>query len=373
MLALTPRQAKAVAGMTANEPSHWHQPGLGADLVIIGHGDFISSIEPLKALRQGQGLQVVVVDVEDLYDEFSGGQKTPYAVQDFLSYAAAQWSPAPRYVLFVGNASLDPKNYLGYGDSDFVPTKLIDTQRMETASDDWFADRGGAGLPELAVGRLPVRTRQEAERMVAKILRYEASGGGSGVLLVSGANDGFDFEGANDQLRELLPADLMIEEIKWGQLDTGAATSQLIASLNRGPALVNYVGHGSVDLWGGNLLTVDDARALSNGEELSVHISMTCLNGYFHDPAIESLAQALMSAEGGGAVAVWAPSGMTEAGGQAIMNQELYRLLFTESDPNGAPLTVGEAAMRAKGAVSDDDIRRTWILLGDPTMKLRVR
>ena len=288
-----------MAGITANDPLAGASPGLGADLVIIGHGDFISSIEPLKALRQSQGLQVAVVDVEDLYDEFSDGHKTPYAVQDFLSYAAAQWSPAPRFVLFVGNASLIRKTTCASAISDFVPTKLIDTQRMETASDDWFADRDGDGLPEMAVGRLPVRTTQEAERVVAKILRYEASGGGSGVLLVSGANDGFDFEAANDQLRELLPADLMIEEIKRGQMDTDAATSQLIASLNRGPALVNYVGHGSVDLWGGNLLTADDARTLNNGEELSVYIPMTCLNGYFHDAGFESLAEALMSAERG--------------------------------------------------------------------------
>ena len=200
LLAFTPAQAKPVAGITSNQPSRWHQPGHGADLVIISHGDFLASIEPPEGAAAESGAAVAVVDVEDLYDEFSDGQKTPYAVRDFLSYAAAQWSPAPRFVLFVGNASLDPKNYLGFGDSDFVPTKLIDTQRMETASDDWFADRGGDGLPELAVGRLPVRTTQEAERVVAKILSYDqASGGGSGVLLVSGANDGFDFEGANDQ------------------------------------------------------------------------------------------------------------------------------------------------------------------------------
>jgi hypothetical protein len=290
-----------------------------------------------------------------------------------LSYATAQWSPAPRYLLFLGHGSLDPKNYLGLGDSDFVPTRLIDTERMETASDDWFVDRDADGLPELAVGRLPVRTTDEADRVVAKILRYEASGGGSGVLLVSGANDGFDFEAANDQLRELLPADLEVEEINRDQMDADTATSQLLASLNRGPALVNYVGHGSVDLWAGSLLTADDAQALSNGERLSVYISMTCLNGYFHDPALESLAQALLSAKGGGAVAVWAPSGVTEAGGQAIMNQELFRLLLTASEPNDAPLTLGEAAMRAKGAIGVEDIRRTWILLGDPTMTLRVR
>lgn len=292
----------------------------------MSHRDFISSVGPLKALQQGQGLQVAVVDVEDLYDEFSDGHKTPYAVQDFLSYAAGQWASAPRFVLFVGHASLDPKNHLGFGDSDFVPTKLIDTQLMETASDDWFADSDGNGLTEMAVGRLPVRTTQEAERLVAKILAYDAGGGGSGVLLVSGANDGFDFEGANDQLWELLPANLAVEEINRGQLDADTAKSQLVASLNRGPALVNYAGHGSVDLWGGNLFTADDARRLSNGNGLSVFVSMTCLNGYFQDAALESLAQALMNAQDGGAVAVWAPSGMTAPDGQAVMNQELYRL-----------------------------------------------
>jgi hypothetical protein len=315
----------------------------------------------------------VVVDVEDLYDEFSSGEKTPYAVRDFLEYAAAQWAPAPRFVLFVGHASMDPKNYLGFGDSDFVPTKLIDTQLMETASDDWFADADGDGLTEIAVGRVPVRTVQDADRLVAKILGYDAGGGGSGILLVAGANDGFDFEGANDQLRELLPANLSVEEINRGQMDADSAKSQLVSSLNRGPALVNYAGHGSVDLWGGSLFTADDARQLRNGDGLSVFVPMTCLNGYFQDPAIESLAQALMNAEGGGAVAIWAPSGMTGADGQAVMNQELYRLLFAGSHPNGEPLTLGEAAAQAKAAVADVDIRRTWVLIGDPTMKLNIR
>jgi hypothetical protein len=99
---------------------------------------------------------------------------------------------------------------------------------------------------------------------------------------------------------------------------------------------------------------------------------MTCLNGYTHDPALESLGEALMGAEGGG-VAVWASSGMTDAGSQAVMNQELFRLLFIERDLHGTVLTLGEAAVRAKAAVSDGDVRRTWTLLGDPTMKLKIR
>jgi hypothetical protein len=53
------------------------------------------------------------------------------------------------------------------------------------------------------------------------------------------------------------------------------------------------------------------------------------------------------------------------------MNQELFRWLFTEARPTGEPLLLGEAIARAKAAAPDDDTRRTWILLGDPTMPLQ--
>jgi hypothetical protein len=175
----------------------------------------------------------------------------------------------------------------------------------------------------------------------------------------------------DEGLLELIPPTLAVEEIDRGQMDNAAAKSQLIASLNRGPTLVNYTGHGSVDLWRGNLLTADDVAQLSNGERLSVFVTMTCLNGYFHDAALESLAEALLNTARGGAVAVWAPSGMTGPVNQAIMNQELYRGLFPEGAPSAEPPRLGEAIARAKAAAPDDDIQRTWILLGDPTMQLR--
>jgi Peptidase family C25 len=373
LLAFTPARAQPVAAATASQPSVWRQPGHGADLLIISHRDFIDHLEPLQAHRENQGLQVVVVDVEEIFAEFSHGHKTPYALRDFLSYATTQWAPAPRFVLFIGDASLDPKNYLGLGDYDFVPTKLIDTAVMETASDDWSADFDGDGLAELAVGRLPVRTAEEVERLVARLVSYDQSSAAAGVLLVADRNDGFDFEAANDKLRELLPADVPVEEIDSGQMDIATAKSHLLESLNRGPALVNYMGHGSVDLWRGNLLTGADARALHNSPRLPVVVTMTCLNGYFHDAALESLAEALLLAEDGGAVAVWGSSGMTGPGGQALMNQELYRWLFTESSSNGALLTLGEATVQAKAAVSNADLRRTWMLFGDPTMVVNIR
>jgi hypothetical protein len=308
-----------------------------------------------------------VADVEDVYDEFSYGQKTPQAIKDFLQFAMTSWQKAPRFVLFVGDASLDPKDYKGKGSLDFVPTQLIDTAFMETASDGWFADFEGEGLPEIAIGRFPVSTREEADHVVRKILSFEKSSSRGGALLVSDSDDLVDFKKASDELRALLPVDMDVEEFFRGD---GTEKSRLLASLNRGKRIVNYLGHGSVGIWRGNLLTQVDASELTNSDDLSLFIATTCLNGYFQEPGYDSLAESLMKAEGG-ASAVFASSGMTTPEEQVEVNKELFRLLFTGRDLNGRSLTLGEATTIAKAATNARDIRRTYTLFGDPTMKFR--
>jgi len=94
---------------------------------------------------------------------------------------------------------------------------------------------------------------------------------------------------------------------------------------------------------------------------------MDCLNGFFHDLYSTSLAEALLDAEGGGAWAVWAPSGLTSPEGQAAVDRRLFQVLFG----GGSPATLGEAVLEAKAASEDPDIRRTWILFGDPASRLR--
>ncbi len=366
LFALTGARARQVAAVSANQPSNWRQASNGADLLMITHRDFAANLANLKALRQSQGLSVAVVDVEDLYDEFSYGNKTPQAVKDFLAYAKESWKKAPRYVLLIGDASLDPKNYLGYGDSDYLPTRLIDTQYLETASDNWLADFNNDGVEELAIGRLPVRAAQEAQTLINKLVSYDSAARSESMLLVADRNDGHNFEAANTALRQLIPGEFKVEEIDRGKLDDATAQQRLIESLNQGPRIVNYSGHGSLNGWRANLLTGEDALALTNQSSLSLFVTMTCLNGFYQDPAHDSLAESLMKSARGGAIAVWASSGLTRPGNQEVLNQQFYRLLFNESG-----LRLGEAMMRAKSAVADADIRRTWILLGDPTSKLK--
>jgi hypothetical protein len=359
------------ARVAANPPSGWNRTNQVADLVIITHGNFAASLDPLKALRRSQGYAVAVADVEDLYDEFSFGARSPQAIKDFLARAKGAWKRAPRFVLLAGDASNDPKNYLGLGDSDFVPTRLIDTEQMETASDDWLVDFNNDGLPDLAVGRLPARTAGESTTMVTKIVDYARLARPEGALLVADRNDGFNFEATSGQIRALLPPSLVVQEVFRSAYDDETAHSQIVQNRGRGPKIVNYFGHGSFGLWRGNLLTGADAANLGNGPEYSFVIMMTCLNGQFQDPFGDGLAEALMKAGQGGALAAWASSALTDPGAQALLNKELFRQLFPGTGLNVQPLTLGEAVMRSKAASPDADARRTWILFGDPTTRLR--
>jgi hypothetical protein len=210
--------------------------------------------------------------------------------------------------------------------------------------------------------------------MVSKILARESAirqaaqpaAWGSRVLLVSDENFEFDFENATASLKPLVPATISVQEVAVERLG-GSAPAEIVARINDGQLLVNYAGHGSVERWSGPEIFGDAAAAeLANGERLPVFVLMTCLNGFFADLYTESLAEALMLAPNGGGVAVWASSGLTEPTVQAVMNQELFRQLFRTRS-----ITLGEAVIRAKSAVSDSDVRRTWILFGDPTMRVR--
>jgi CSLREA domain-containing protein len=369
LLAISDKGVKKASAVVANRPSQLNRKNQRADLLIISHKDFISALGPLVELRQGEGLSVAVVDVEDIYDEFSYGAHTASAIKDFLSRAKGTWKKPPRFVMLVGDASLDPRDYLGRGDWDYVPTKLIDTTYMETASDDWFADFDGDGLGEMSVGRLPARTGQEAATMVAKIVGYEESEAGRGVLFVSDEKDQFDFEASSRQLGEMMPEGVKVQYVNRGGGPAAEIRRRLLEGISQGPKIVNYQGHGSIEQWKGDILTSSDARQMGNGKNLSMFIAMTCMNGYFQDPALEAIGETLIKSEKGGAVAVWASSGMTEPDKQAIMDREALRMMFASASGRG--LRLGEITTRAKGAVNDAGFRLTWILLGDPSMRLR--
>ena len=379
LLALPSASFLQPASLLFNQPSTLNQssstnPGNAADLVIITHKSFLSlaNLGTLVAQRQAQGFTVKVLDVEDLYDEFSYGAHTPQAITDFLARARTNWTQAPRYLLLVGSASYDPRNYSGGAKTDLVPTKLVDTVFLETGSDDSLTDFDDDGIAEIPVGRLPVTTAAEANLMLSKIINFSPSNVPQSAVMVADAQGSyfFNFEQANDNLISLLPANMQsnVHRVYRAQQPSDASTrANIINTINSGAALVNYSGHGNVDVWtGAPIFSGSDALALTNGNKLPLVIVMDCLNGYFVAPGIDCLSESLLKAPNGGAVASFSSSGLTIPIGQHEMGQQLFQLLYS-----GAPMTLGDATRQAKLATNDIDVRRTWILFGDPTMKIR--
>jgi peptidase C25-like protein len=366
------------AALSLNQPSTIHDGNLsatvtnGANFLIVAHKNFIPSSASLLALRQTQGLTAAVVDVDDVYDEFSYGVHGPQAIKDFLSYAATHWMKTPQYVVFLGDASYDSRNYLNFGNFDLVPTKLVDATFNETASDGWLTDFDNNGIEDIPVGRLPVRTAADADLLVSKIVNFAPLNVPSKALLVADEDPFhiFGFVEATDVFQSLLPASMTVQRINRDPIN-GPPDSQIradiIAGFNQGRALVSYSGHGNVDVWTGvPIFDTSDALALTNGNKLSFVVVMNCLNGYFHAPVLEGIAEALMRAPNGGAVAAFASSGLTVTQGQHELGRELYTQVY-----GGQPIALGDAIKAAKGATTDIDVRRTWIFFGDPSMKIR--
>jgi hypothetical protein len=142
--------------------------------------------------------------------------------------------------------------------------------------------------------------------------------------------------------------------------------TQLLAALDKGSLIVDYQGHGAEQQWSfSDFFSNADAGALTNGGKLPVYLMMDCLNGFFQDVYEQSLAEAVLLSPNGGGVAVWASSGFTEQAPQTSMNQAFLVQLATH--PNE---TIGQLILQAKSGTTDNDVRRTWILFGDPAMKL---
>ena len=126
----------------------------------------------------------MVVDLQDVYDEFNNGIRHPVAVRQMMAWAAANWTaPAPAYLVLMGDGHFNLKGFAAASPryapapNPFPPYLIFkDPWLGEVASDGLFGDITGDDLPDVAVGRIPANTLAEANTIVSKILGYDETG-----------------------------------------------------------------------------------------------------------------------------------------------------------------------------------------------------
>ena len=347
-------------------------PPPGADYLIVTHPLFAAQAERLAEAKRREGMQVAVADVENAYDRLSGGIPEANAVRALVRRTAA--GGRLRYVLLLGDDSFDPDDRAGFGGRAFVPSlNGWDGVFGRVASENRYADLNGDGRPEVAIGRLPARTPAEADSLVDKVERQQAllaRSAGRHIFAVDDPGpDGFDFAGEARAMAARLAGRAAPT---WADLAEGTATARrrLFSALADGAAFTHYFGHGGPETWADEgLLTVEDAASLpSTG---TVVLTWSCLTQFYQYLFGPSVNESLLLKPGGGAVAAFGPSGITDAPLQAVLYERLYDELLR------GRVALGEAIRRAKARVVKEDpaaatVVEGWNLLGDPSLPVVV-
>jgi len=347
----------------------------GADYVAIAPRRFIDGLRPLLDVRRAQGLRVVAVAVEDIYDDFGYGFHTPEAIRAFLEYAYKYWSPPPIFVLLAGDASWDYRNIYGRG-GNLVPTFLVRTVKFgATASDYPYSLVSGDDMvPDLWVGRIPARTLEELRRTVGKIVEYETSPKPgpwrARALLIGGMAS--VFRDQSEDLLEFLPDTWRASRLYLTPSGKGdpffGGTGRLVDILDEGVSLVQFIGHGGGAIWSdAHLFRTGDVKLLRNRGKLPFVLSYTCFTGAFDSPFSSCLGEAFLRAENGGAVAWLGATGLGWVWHDYYLARSVLRTLFGGAGTLGEAVAEGKVDLMARRS---GDLVRDMVflyhLLGDP-------
>jgi hypothetical protein len=365
---LTPRVVQPAASTlraTANQ----------ADYLLIAPRAFLEAAEPLVKRRLDQGLAARAVAFEEIADAFGHGQPSAEAIRSFLAYAFQSWArPSPRYVLLLGDSTYDPRNFMGTSQPSPLPALWTKTTYLWTVSDPLLAAvNGDDELPDLAIGRLPATTVEQAQRLVEKLLAWEDSGqglAGAATLVADNPDLAGDFEADAEDIRASFLASREVLMLKVGEL--GAATRPMILdSLNSGLSLLGYVGHGGAAVWASeNVWNSWDAASLQAQSRQPLLLTLNCLNGYFVAPAYESLAESLLKLDGRGAIAAFSPSGLSLDGPAHQYHRALMAELTSERHERlGDALTAAQKVYAQSGLMPE--LVSIYHLLGDPATRIR--
>ena len=193
---------------------------------------------------------------------------------------------------------------------------------------------------------------------------------GKAVLVADNADLAGNFEANQDEIAALLAPRREVEKVYLR--DQGPATRDTIrAAFDSGPGLVSYVGHGATAVWASeNVWNNTDIPSLGGQDQQPLLLTLNCLNGFFHFPPFDSLAEAFVKAEGKGAIAAFAPSGLSLNDAAHLYHKALLAQLEAGAHPRlGDALLAAQQDYANTGAMPE--LLSIYHLLGDPGMMIR--
>ncbi len=363
----------------------------GADYIIITHPDFMEAAEQLAEFRRNNldgfdNPRVKIVNVFDIYNEFSFGLLDPEAIREFTIHAFFSWQlPRPSYVALLGDMSWDYRGLLEDSRKNYLPSMATKTyEHGYTVADNLYAAVSGDDvMPDMAIGRISCETPEEAQLLVDKIVNYPNDPGKEWVqntlLIGAGQNTGDEqSKGFNDQ--SLFLDNNYIQEVGFNSTKVfyfpnkeshepfKGGTPEIRQGFNDGCIMANFYGHGGGYQWDAVFLN-DDIYLLENEGRMPFVTSITCYTAHFDNQKV--FGENFNLAAGRGSIGFFGHTGITLWNYGVDMNKRLYNYLFLEGEE-----VLGDAVLLAKtnfnGILTNNtkDHLNCLTLLGDPALKL---
>jgi hypothetical protein len=370
------------------------------DLIIVAPESFRSAIEEYVRYRDTQGYSIALVDLNDIYRQYSAGMFDPIAIRDFLKYNFENSASAPGAALIVGDGHYDFRNYLGRNQTIYLPPYVAADDRAVTDENFvYFAGRGildsdtSYGIDrgvDMVITRWPVRSPGEIGSYIQKLISYEKKSnyGPWRNLITLVADDEFKkdrskvSEAAHTRQTEILanehlPSTVDVQKIYLTDYPFDSfnhkpkARDRIIQAVNDGTVLINYIGHGNPDLWADERVFYwkEDLFKLTNRNKLSVFFNASCSIGKFDSPLREAMAEELFRYDGGGAIGALAATRFVFSGVNARFNYKAFDLLFGEG---GYSLCEAVYVTKLLRQIPTNDNDRLYIVFGDPLMRFGI-
>lgn len=406
------------APITIGEPAYVyritnqdHHADAATDMVMIipTSQHLLAQAERLKAHHeQHDGLRVTIVPADELYNEFSSGTPDATAYRRYLKMLydrATTDSDKPRYLLLFGDGAWDNRmltnEWSGYNPDDYLLCYESENSFSQVncyVSDDFFCllddeeviqttngnSNTYAGKPDVAVGRLPARTPDEAKTLVDKIISYsqnEYAGSWQNEICMMG-DDGND----NSHMKTADKVATMIEntypnynvdKIYWDAYQrTSSSTgysypdvTRLIKQqLQNGALMMNYCGHGAAYAMSHELVMKLTDFEAQQSNYLSLWMTASCDIMPF-DGQEENIGETVMLNSKGGGIAFFGTTRTVYATYNEVMNLAFTKHVLTPG------MAIGEAVRLAKCELVEKSSDMTcnklqYTLLGDPALLL---
>jgi len=383
------KQAGELVPMGNINFSTFRNTSTSASHIILGPEEFRSSAQPLIEHRGNS----IYVDLETIYREFSGGNKDPLAIRNFIQWTQENWQdPVPYAIFILGDADYDYRNITGESKT-IVPTIEIGTT-SSYASDDFLATIYGA-IPEIAIGRLPAKSVEDVVNYIEKLIQFESNPElglwRQKITLV--ADDaarpeprygsiyvGKSHTRNSEALANLIPDKVSVKKfylLEYPEVSDAssygvikpAATQDLFSLLKSGTAIINYIGHGSEHQWAQEKLLVQDRDLLTidTGMKLPIWIAGTCSWGHFDAIKSSSFAEEIILLPFNGASAIITTTRAISVSGNAQYEIDLFESFFPGGNVSKQPIGVLLQSIKTPYRES-----KYFQLFGDPAMPFTI-